>query len=161
MGFWVAEYSERPIDGERRDRILNAPDATGTRNECGRPMMETALAKVPEMQPPHSTSRNRGARAGLASSREEVVRYSSPKRVRSLEKPELGAEVASEGEALIKAFQSKNGVNLCPFIAYKAEAEIQGGSPIIGETAPGEIGPHKVSTDSKRRQPEIRLMSLL
>ena len=27
-GLWVAEYSERPIDGERRDRILNAPDAT-------------------------------------------------------------------------------------------------------------------------------------
>jgi hypothetical protein len=26
-GLWIAEYSERPIDGERRDRILNAPDA--------------------------------------------------------------------------------------------------------------------------------------
>lgn len=25
-GLWIAEYSERPIDGERRDRILNAPD---------------------------------------------------------------------------------------------------------------------------------------
>jgi hypothetical protein len=27
-GLWIAEYSERPIDGERRDRILAAPDAT-------------------------------------------------------------------------------------------------------------------------------------
>jgi hypothetical protein len=27
-GLWIAEYSERPIDGERRDRILNAQDAT-------------------------------------------------------------------------------------------------------------------------------------
>jgi len=27
-GLWIAEYSERPIDGERRDRILNAPDAS-------------------------------------------------------------------------------------------------------------------------------------
>ena len=27
-GLWIADYSERPIDGERRDRILNAPDAT-------------------------------------------------------------------------------------------------------------------------------------
>jgi hypothetical protein len=27
-GLWIAEYRERPIDGERRDRILNAPDAT-------------------------------------------------------------------------------------------------------------------------------------
>lgn len=26
-GLWIAEYSERPIDGERRERILNAPDA--------------------------------------------------------------------------------------------------------------------------------------
>jgi hypothetical protein len=26
-GLWIAEYSERPIDGERRDRILNTPDA--------------------------------------------------------------------------------------------------------------------------------------
>jgi hypothetical protein len=25
-GLWIAEYSERPIDGERRDQILNAPD---------------------------------------------------------------------------------------------------------------------------------------
>jgi hypothetical protein len=27
-GLWIAEYSERPIDGERRERILSAPDAT-------------------------------------------------------------------------------------------------------------------------------------
>jgi hypothetical protein len=26
-GLWIAEYSERPIDGERRDRILAAPDS--------------------------------------------------------------------------------------------------------------------------------------
>jgi hypothetical protein len=26
-GLWIADYSERPIDGERRDRILDAPDA--------------------------------------------------------------------------------------------------------------------------------------
>lgn len=26
-GLWIAEYSERPIDGERRDQILAAPDA--------------------------------------------------------------------------------------------------------------------------------------
>lgn len=38
-GLWIAEYSERPIDGERRDRILNAPDAvpdgSGTPNKGG------------------------------------------------------------------------------------------------------------------------------
>ena len=26
-GLWIAEYTERPIDGERRDRILSTPDA--------------------------------------------------------------------------------------------------------------------------------------
>jgi hypothetical protein len=31
-GLWIADYSERPIDGERRDRILNAPDAAPESN---------------------------------------------------------------------------------------------------------------------------------
>ena len=39
-------------------------------------------------------------------------------------------EVANEGEALIKAFQSKNGV-IYTVLAYTAEAEIQGGSPTL------------------------------
>jgi hypothetical protein len=38
-GLWIAEYTERPIDGERRDQILNAPDAipdgSGTTNKGG------------------------------------------------------------------------------------------------------------------------------
>jgi hypothetical protein len=29
-GLWIAEYSERPIDGERRDRILASPDSDGS-----------------------------------------------------------------------------------------------------------------------------------
>jgi hypothetical protein len=83
-------------------------------------MMETALAKVTEIQPP------RRARQQT----EEVVRYFLAKEGSSIEKPELGVEVASEGEALIKAFQSKNGV-IYAVLAYKAEAEIQGGSPTL------------------------------
>lgn len=31
-GLWIAEYSERPIDGERRNQILDAPDASGDTN---------------------------------------------------------------------------------------------------------------------------------
>ncbi len=31
-GLWIAEYSERPIDGERRDRILAATDRDVTRD---------------------------------------------------------------------------------------------------------------------------------
>ena len=92
--------------------------------------METALARVAEMQPPPDTQPDRDAHAGLASRTEEVVRYFLAKEGSSPEKPELGVEVASEGEALIKAFQSKNGV-IYTVLAYKAEAEIQGGSPTL------------------------------
>ncbi|MHB1698544.1 MAG: VirB8 family type IV secretion system protein [Acidobacteriaceae bacterium] len=35
-GLWIAEYSERPIDGERRDRILSAPDALVGGDDAGR-----------------------------------------------------------------------------------------------------------------------------
>lgn len=31
-GLWIAEYSERPIDGERRNQILDAPDDIGDAN---------------------------------------------------------------------------------------------------------------------------------
>jgi hypothetical protein len=93
-------------------------------------MMETAVAKVAEIQPvsgqPTQPKRARRSRQ----QREEIVRYFLAKEGSTAEKPELGAEVASEGEALIKAFQSKNGV-IYTLLAYKAEAEIQGGSPTL------------------------------
>jgi len=34
-GLWIAEYSERPIDGERRDHILAAPDSDATVDKGG------------------------------------------------------------------------------------------------------------------------------
>jgi hypothetical protein len=92
-------------------------------------MMETALAKVTEIQPPPKTQEPRRTRRSRQQT-EEVVRYFLAKDGASIEKPELGVEVASEGEALIKAFQSKNGV-IFAVLAYKAEAEIQGGSPTL------------------------------
>jgi hypothetical protein len=61
---------------------------------------------------------------------EEVVRYFLAKEGSTVAKPELGLEVSSEGDALIKAFQSKDGV-IYTVLAYKAEAEIQGGSPTL------------------------------
>ena len=67
---------------------------------------------------------------GRAKQTEEVVRYFLAKEGSSVEKPELGVEVPSEGEALIKAFQSKNGV-IYTLLAYKAEAEMQEGSPTL------------------------------
>ena len=91
--------------------------------------MEAALAKVAEIAQPAQASEPRRTRRPRQQS-EEVARYFLAKEGSSVEKPELGAEVASEGEALIKAFQSKNGV-IYTLLAYKAEAEMQGGSPTL------------------------------
>jgi hypothetical protein len=92
--------------------------------------METAAAKVTEMPPtgvrPTEPKRARRVRQQT----EEIVRYFLAKDGSTAEKPELGVEVASEGEALIKAFQSKNGV-IYTLLAYKAEAELQGGAPTL------------------------------
>jgi hypothetical protein len=98
--------------------------------EQGRSMMEAALAKVAEMQPPANRFRSRGVARKSRQQTEEVVRYFLAKEGSSVEKPELGVEVPSEGEALIKAFQSKNGV-IYTLLAYKAEAEMQEGSPTL------------------------------
>ena len=71
--------------------------------------MEATLARVQEMQPqPMQGSRPRTTRKSHR--QEEGIRYFLAKDGSSIEKPELGVEVASEGDALIKAFQSKNGV---------------------------------------------------
>ena len=91
--------------------------------------MEAALAKVAEIPQPAHASEPRRARRPRQQT-EEVARYFLAKEGSSVEKPELGAEVDSEGEALIKAFQSKNGV-IYTLLAYKAEAEMQGGSPTL------------------------------
>jgi len=91
--------------------------------------MEAALAKVAEIPQPAQAPEPKRARRPRQQT-EEVVRYFLAKEGSSVEKPELGVEVASEGEALIKAFQSKNGV-IYTVLAYKAEAEIQGGSPTL------------------------------
>jgi len=92
--------------------------------------METAVAKVTEIQPASGQSIEPRRVRRPRQQAEEIVRYFLAKDGSSPEKPELGAEVASEGEALIKAFQSKNGV-IYTLLAYKAEAEIQGGSPTL------------------------------
>jgi hypothetical protein len=93
-------------------------------------MMEAALSKVAEIQAPSTqVSEPRNSRKTRQRA-EEVVRYFLGKEGASIEKPELGAEVASEGEALIKAFQSKNGV-IYTVLAYKAEAEMKGASPTL------------------------------
>jgi hypothetical protein len=92
--------------------------------------MEATLSRVAEMQPqPTQVTKPKTTRKSRQQA-QEGVRYFLAKDGSSIEKPELGTEAASEGEALIKAFQSKNGV-IYTVLAYKAEAEIQGGSPTL------------------------------
>ncbi len=91
--------------------------------------MDAALAKVAEIAQPAQASEPRRARRPRQQT-EEVARYFLAKEGSSVEKPELGVEVATEGEALIKGFQSKNGV-IYTLLAYKAEAEMHGGSPTL------------------------------
>jgi len=66
----------------------------------------------------------RGRKFGQES--EEGARYFLAKDGSPDSKPELGEEVASEGEALIKAFQSPSSV-VYILHAYRAEAEVRGG----------------------------------
>jgi hypothetical protein len=54
----------------------------------------------------------------------ERVRYFIPKSGSSAEKPELGQEVASEGEALVEAF--KSGQLFYALIAWKAVPKMDG-----------------------------------
>ena len=92
--------------------------------------METAIAKPTEenspMAEPASAKRGRKPRQPA----EEVARYFLSKEGSSLTRPELGEEAANESEALIKAFQSKGGV-IYVVMSYQAEAEVQGGNPIL------------------------------
>jgi len=62
-----------------------------------------------------------------------VARYFLPKPGSSPATPELGQEVASEGEALIQAF--KNGQTFFTVTAWKAVPEVNGGSPVIVKQA--------------------------
>jgi hypothetical protein len=62
------------------------------------------------------------------------LRYFLPKSGSSQAKPELGQEMASEGEALIEAF--KNGQPFYTLTAWKAVPEVNGGgSPVIVKQA--------------------------
>lgn len=57
------------------------------------------------------------------------LRYFLPRTGSSATKPELGQEIASEGEALIEAF--KTGQPFYTLTAWKAVPEVNGGNPVI------------------------------
>jgi hypothetical protein len=96
--------------------------------------METAVAKLTTDERPQlvngavnpgTTKRPRKPRAS-----EEVARYFLAKDGSTPATPELGEEAQSESDALIKAFRSKGGV-IYVVTAFRAEAEVQGGNPIL------------------------------
>lgn len=92
--------------------------------------MATAAVSVPRNDQPQASAAEPKQRRRRGHEEEQQVRYFLAKDGSSPEKPELGAEAASEGEALIKAFQTKSGL-LYSVVVYKAEAEIQGSSPTL------------------------------
>jgi len=93
-------------------------------------MMSTAtVTAIPAQAPARQSTQPKRTRRSRQQS-EEVARFFLAKDGSSPTKPELGEEASSEGEALIKALQSKSGI-IYVLHAYKAEAEMQGGSPIL------------------------------
>ena len=82
----------------------------------------TSSGTPPASSPGPRRKRRNGDDAG--------VRYFLPKPGSSPTTPELGQEVASEGEALIQAFRS--GQPFYTLTAWKAVPEVNGGgSPVI------------------------------
>lgn len=92
--------------------------------------MATAAVRIPENEQPAAPSAESRRRRKGGHEEDQQARYFLAKDGSSPEKPELGAEAANEGEALIRAFQTKSGL-LYSVVVYKAEAEIQGGSPTL------------------------------
>ena len=96
--------------------------------------METAVAKLMQDERPQSANGAANAaapkRSRKARAAEEVARYFLAKDGSTPAKPELGEEAQSESDALIKAFRSK-GCVIYVVTAYRAEAEVQGGNPIL------------------------------
>jgi hypothetical protein len=93
--------------------------------------MESTQAKAPGQAPlqqvPATASGKKGRRSRGS---EEMARFFLAKEGSSPQKPELGDEAQTESDALIKAFQQKTGV-IYVVTAFRAEAEIQGGSPVL------------------------------
>jgi hypothetical protein len=95
--------------------------------------METRAANVGS-EPPAGKSEGTNARRKKRANEEGDLRYFLPKAGSSPARPELGQEMASEGEALIEAF--KNGQQFYALTAWKAVPEVNGrSSPVIVKQA--------------------------
>ena len=93
-------------------------EGKGTTEETERPAAKADSAATPKR-------RRNGADADL--------RYFLVKPGSSPARPELGLEMASEGEALIEAFRT--GQPFYTVTAWKAVPEVNGGNPVIVKEA--------------------------
>src|SRR5260221_13462687 len=95
--------------------------------------METKTQNIDE-EAQVGTSEAAQSKRKRRGSDEDNLHYFLPKSGSSPAKPELGQEMASEGEALIEAF--KNGQPFYTLTAWKAVPEVNGGgSPVIVKQA--------------------------
>ena len=95
--------------------------------------METKTASV-GMEAPANNSSTADSRRKRRGNENGSLRYFLPKAGSSPAKPELGQEMASEGEALIEAF--RNGHPYYTLTAWKAVPEVNGNSnPVIVKQA--------------------------
>jgi hypothetical protein len=98
--------------------------------------METKIPDSSAM-PVTSSVGSTNARRRHRNGNDPNLRFFLPKSGSSPAKPELGQEMASEGEALIEAF--KNGQPFYTLTAWKAVPEVNGGgSPVIVKQAVAE-----------------------
>jgi hypothetical protein len=90
-------------------------------------LTQTKAAETSVQQLPATLASKKGRKIRGS---EETARFFLAKEGSSPQKPELGEEAHTESDALIKAFQQKTGV-IYVVTAFRAEAEIQGGSPVL------------------------------
>ncbi len=92
--------------------------------------MEAVQPRVNEAAPREVPAAPAAKKGRRGRSTEETARFFLAKEGSSPQKPDFGEEAPSENEALIKAFQQKTRV-IYVVTAFRAEAEIQGGSPVL------------------------------
>jgi hypothetical protein len=94
---------------------------------------KTTTATVEATTQTAAAKNGRGERKRRREMTPANVRYFLPKSGATLERPELGREMPSEGDALVEAF--KTGQVMFTLVAWKAVPEMDDGAPRIVKQA--------------------------
>ncbi|MGC2741854.1 MAG: hypothetical protein WA672_01610 [Candidatus Angelobacter sp.] len=93
-----------------------------------------ATKPITDVTAPDATTKNgRGGRGRRWEMSPADVRYFLPKTGTSSDRPELGREMTSEGEALVEAFRT--GQIMFTVVAWKAVPDLEGDAPKIVKQA--------------------------